>query len=629
MRGAWLVAGIGVVAQLIAGSPAVPAKRPPRCPAGRYLVVGDALIVGDTAVPREPIVVDGRRISIGNVCPDTSGQLTATAKATTIKATWRTCGAQRKVRLRARIDSTCRSLRGTLKAKGQPLKPVNAVLSVCGDFFIDPGNAEECEPPDTPTCDAKCRVAVPQTTTSTIGSGISTTTTIATTSSTSSTSTTLMTCLTDHGLTVVDDCTGLEWEKKTLQNVANKYSIGGAATWLAQLNAANFAGHDDWRLPRMASVGPIATDDPAELETILEAAAPPPRIDPLFGPTKADAYWSGSRAYAPPPAPQGYQYPAGIDFGSGFPFFAGLDFAAHVRAVRYAAGVSPTSTTTSSTSTSSIGQSSSSSTTSTTQPDGATCRNGLLEPPGEQCDAGDDFACPGRCTPECQCPIRHIDIVRAHFARTTPIVHAVPALMPIHDEPVAGQSYPVFLGLNATIDDPSLELVAVGESESVLATASLVPCNPNLLPACLQGSVVIPAEPFRLRVRGQARGEAAVSTPGAKVFSPAPVSLEFLGEESEGLEPGSTSRLSYRITNPGPERDFTVEVEDPGHGIVATPDPALVHVGAGAAVTFAVIVSIPAGTPMFHDVDLRIRAAASDDETLRNTTVQSLLVEGR
>jgi len=96
-----IAVGLGLFWQVAAVSPALSAKRPSPCPAGRYLVVGDALIAGDTAVPREPIVVDGPRISIGNVCPSIRAKLTATPKGTTVKANWSTCGTQKKVRLRA------------------------------------------------------------------------------------------------------------------------------------------------------------------------------------------------------------------------------------------------------------------------------------------------------------------------------------------------------------------------------------------------------------------------------------------------------------------------------------------------------------------------------------------------
>lgn len=134
-------------------------------------------------------------------------------------------------------------------------------------------------------------------------------------------------CFVDLGLTVLDTCTNLEWEKKdeagdseNLHEVSNRYSWagwcsndarvpcqpnaaaaalcaqqtgnappcaecadGGAACnvdpegfgaittvwdWVAQVNEAKFAGHSDWRLPTVAAEA-YGIDDPPELQTLL------------------------------------------------------------------------------------------------------------------------------------------------------------------------------------------------------------------------------------------------------------------------------------------------------------------------------------------------------------------------
>ncbi len=163
-------------------------------------------------------------------------------------------------------------------------------------------------------------------------------------------------CLTDTGDgTIHDSCSGLQWEKKTgdagLHNVGGLYAWAGccngdcstvdnlcqpnaaAATtcaaqaedgtqgcgtcasgtcnvdpdafgtlttvwdWLNQLNAVNFAGHNDWRLPSQA--GDNTPSAATELETIVDAGAVgcglgSPCIDPIFGPTTADGYSSAT-----------------------------------------------------------------------------------------------------------------------------------------------------------------------------------------------------------------------------------------------------------------------------------------------------------------------------------------------
>jgi hypothetical protein len=180
-----------------------------------------------------------------------------------------------------------------------------------------------------------------------------------TTSTSSTTSTTLVSgCFQDWGDgTIRDTCTGLQWEKKEsttgIHNVSDQYTWSGrcgtsnfgcqptegaaalcraatpiidtgmdgcrtcdlpyegpcnvdsAATgavttaweWLRQLNDANFASHNDWRLPSEDGRNTCPTCEPRELETILLGPYPcgTPCIDPIFGPMAADrCYWSST-----------------------------------------------------------------------------------------------------------------------------------------------------------------------------------------------------------------------------------------------------------------------------------------------------------------------------------------------
>jgi hypothetical protein len=188
------------------------------------------------------------------------------------------------------------------------------------------------------------------------------TSTTTTTTSTTSTSTSVPCvstpgtsgCFTDLGdCTILDTCTGFQWEKKSevpgsLNDVNARYAwsgccerdcstvethcqpnAGASATcfaladgaegcglcatgstcyvdsfglatttvwdWLNQLNAYGFAGHHDWRLARESGFNP----GPNELETILLmphpcTTDPLPCIDPIFGPTMSDIYWSAT-----------------------------------------------------------------------------------------------------------------------------------------------------------------------------------------------------------------------------------------------------------------------------------------------------------------------------------------------
>ena len=155
-------------------------------------------------------------------------------------------------------------------------------------------------------------------------------------------------CFCDLGNgTIKDTCTGRQWEKKTstagVHNVNNLYTWAGTCTvggaycqpnaaaatactvhadggtlgcstcasgtcdvnpygygaittvwdWVSQLNAANFAGHNDWRLPSEGGHNSPATGS-NELETIVAPSTFTPSINAIFGPTASFRYWSAS-----------------------------------------------------------------------------------------------------------------------------------------------------------------------------------------------------------------------------------------------------------------------------------------------------------------------------------------------
>jgi Protein of unknown function (DUF1566) len=99
--------------------------------------------------------------------------------------------------------------------------------------------------------------------------------------------------------TVTDLNTGLMWEKKVegagclhcVNDEFYRWSIGiedgsqkSIWDWLDDLNASNFAGHSDWRIPNLR-----------ELLSIVHYGFVSPALDPVFGPS-AVAYWSSTTA---------------------------------------------------------------------------------------------------------------------------------------------------------------------------------------------------------------------------------------------------------------------------------------------------------------------------------------------
>jgi hypothetical protein len=111
--------------------------------------------------------------------------------------------------------------------------------------------------------------------------------------------------------------------------------------WLSQVNAANYAGHDDWRLPSESACNACYVDDPSysctacnehELETILLSSAPcgvDPCIPAIFGATASSFYWSSATRSSCP------EDVWGVNFGSGVVGYDSKAFSDdYVRAVR-------------------------------------------------------------------------------------------------------------------------------------------------------------------------------------------------------------------------------------------------------------------------------------------------------
>jgi len=124
------------------------------------------------------------------------------------------------------------------------------------------------------------------------------------------------------------------------------YSVGVITTvwdWLNQVNAANFAGHSDWRLPSEVGCNSCYAASSClcsshELETLLLAPYPcstSPCIDSIFGPTASSRYWSASTVVI---NPDQYRYDAwDVDFGVGSvvgDYKIAGDYNHYVRAVR-------------------------------------------------------------------------------------------------------------------------------------------------------------------------------------------------------------------------------------------------------------------------------------------------------
>ena len=126
----------------------------------------------------------------------------------------------------------------------------------------------------------------------------------------------------DNG-TITDNNTGLVWEKKTVANMFDAYFWDEAFDYVAGLNAANFAGHDDWRLPNIR-----------ELQSIINYGHFDPAVSPEFNDcanescTVSGNYWSSTSAISSPILAWR------VNFYDGFQLVGGKTFTIRVRAVR-------------------------------------------------------------------------------------------------------------------------------------------------------------------------------------------------------------------------------------------------------------------------------------------------------
>ncbi len=244
----------------------------------------------------------------------------------------------------ARKPCSLKSCKGAIRARCAGLK--GKAKRKCKKGIIAACKAGQC------SCIAEPSCAAPPTTTT-----ITVTTTTTTSTSTTTTTLVSGACLVDTGDgTIHDTCTSLQWEKKSatpgdLHDVNALYSwagccdgdcstlaklcqpnaaaaatcaadsdggtqgcstcatgtcnvdpnLSGAVTtawdWLNQLNASSFAGHNDWRLPSQAGDNTVGAEK--ELESIIDNSATgcgvgSPCIDPIFGTTVADAYFSAT-----------------------------------------------------------------------------------------------------------------------------------------------------------------------------------------------------------------------------------------------------------------------------------------------------------------------------------------------
>jgi cysteine-rich repeat protein len=149
-------------------SPAMPEAAPLQCPGGRFLLdPGDSPLLGGAPTSQADAVVlrpAESFVSIAGCGEPVRLHLRQRRGGAEIRATWEACGDLRNVRLRARVERSCGSVSGVVKASTLRAKRFRATLSQCGDGVVDPVEGEACDDgnrTDGDGCVSTCGVASP------------------------------------------------------------------------------------------------------------------------------------------------------------------------------------------------------------------------------------------------------------------------------------------------------------------------------------------------------------------------------------------------------------------------------------------------------------------------------------
>ncbi len=149
MTGRRLVLVVLAAVTLTAPGDADAKKKRTLCPAARFVVHERPLFVTDPTVTVDGVTFmpEIRMLALRSGCPLNPVKLKAIKKGTRIRGRWANCtAAAGRVRLKARIDRTCQTMKGKLRAKRAKVKRrFVATVSRCGDGIVDLEGGEQCE----------------------------------------------------------------------------------------------------------------------------------------------------------------------------------------------------------------------------------------------------------------------------------------------------------------------------------------------------------------------------------------------------------------------------------------------------------------------------------------------------
>jgi hypothetical protein len=140
---------VGVAAAILASTGDANAKKRTLCPGGRFVVHERPLFVTNPTLEVDGLTFmpEIHMLAVSSGCPLNPVKLKAKKNGTKIRGIWTNCtGVVGKVRLKARIDSTCSRMKGKLRAKRAKFKrKFVATVSRCGDAILDREAGEQCD----------------------------------------------------------------------------------------------------------------------------------------------------------------------------------------------------------------------------------------------------------------------------------------------------------------------------------------------------------------------------------------------------------------------------------------------------------------------------------------------------
>lgn len=149
-------------------SPTMPEAAALPCPGDRFLLdPGDGPLLGSEPTSQADAVLVRPAesfVSIAGCGEPVRLRLRQRRGGADIRATWEACGDFRNVRLRARVERSCESMNGVVKASNLRAKRFRATRSQCGDGVLDAVEGEACDDgnrTDGDACASTCGVASP------------------------------------------------------------------------------------------------------------------------------------------------------------------------------------------------------------------------------------------------------------------------------------------------------------------------------------------------------------------------------------------------------------------------------------------------------------------------------------